>query len=86
MRSATSRNSHLVLRRGAFRLPEASSRIGRVRNFATGCLVKQAPAVGWRGRDIKGRHLWLLPNFAYPLTAWRRPVCTPGEEHIFTPE
>ena len=52
-----SRNSHLVLRCGALRLLETSSRLGRIRNLATGCFAKQAPAAGWRGRNIKGRYL-----------------------------
>lgn len=54
MRPAASSNSHLVLRCGALRFPEASSCIGRARNFTTGRLVKQAAAAGRRGGNFKG--------------------------------
>jgi hypothetical protein len=57
IRSAASSNSHLVLRCGALRLPEAGSRIGRVRKFATGRFAEQAAAPGWRGRNFKGWYL-----------------------------
>lgn len=55
--SKASGNPHLVLRRGAVRLPEASSRVGRIGNLTTGRSVEQAPATGWRGRNFKGGHV-----------------------------
>lgn len=64
--SKASGNPHLVLCRGAVRLPKASSRVGRIGNLATSRFVEQAPATGWRGRNFKGRYFCLLPNFAYP--------------------
>jgi hypothetical protein len=67
--SKASGNPHLVLRCGVIRLSEASSRVSRIGNLATGRFVEQASAAGWRGRNFKGRYLLLLPNFAYPLGA-----------------
>ena len=81
-------DSHLVLRCGVVRLPETSSRFGRVGDFTTGRVVKQAPATGRRGRNFKGRQLRLLSNFAYLFGAVQfarlaKSISTPINEIAF---